>query len=89
MHAELTALRGAGSEAFEGMIGTSQAMQKVFETLARVAPSDSTVLITGESGTGKELAARALHARSVPARATNPVRGFPQARKACAATSRC
>jgi two-component system response regulator HydG len=68
MHAELAALRGAGSEAFEGMIGTSQAMQQVFETLARVAPSDSTVLITGESGTGKELAARALHARSPRAR---------------------
>jgi DNA-binding NtrC family response regulator len=65
---ELVALRGASGESFEGMVGTSQAMQKAFETLSRVAASDSTVLISGESGTGKELAARALHARSPRAR---------------------
>lgn len=64
LRTELVALRGASVESFEGMVGTSQAMQKVFDTLSRVAGSDSTVLITGESGTGKELAARALHARS-------------------------
>jgi two-component system response regulator HydG len=67
LRAELVALRGAVVDGFEGMVGTSQAMQKVFETLSRVALSDSTVLITGESGTGKELAARALHARSTRA----------------------
>ncbi|HHB75971.1 MAG TPA: sigma-54-dependent Fis family transcriptional regulator, partial [Desulfobulbus sp.] len=44
---------------FGNIIGRSPAMQKVFETLALVAPSDATVLITGESGTGKELIASA------------------------------
>jgi two-component system response regulator HydG len=39
-------------------------MQSVFQTLAKVAPSDSSVLIVGESGTGKELCARAIHQRS-------------------------
>ncbi|MDX5362773.1 MAG: sigma-54 dependent transcriptional regulator, partial [Pseudazoarcus pumilus] len=48
----------------EGMVGRSSAMAKVCETLARVAPTDTTVLIRGESGTGKELVARALHAKS-------------------------
>ena len=42
-------------------IGTSKPMQKVFQRLLQVAPTNSTVLITGESGTGKELAARAIH----------------------------
>ncbi|HEX6244615.1 MAG TPA: sigma-54 dependent transcriptional regulator [Polyangiales bacterium] len=64
LRTELAALRGGTSESFEGIVGNSQAMRKVFETLARLGASDSTVLITGESGTGKELAARALHARS-------------------------
>lgn len=49
---------------FGNIIGRSSAMQKVFETLALVAPTDATVLITGESGTGKELIARALHYNS-------------------------
>ncbi|MBA4743073.1 MAG: sigma-54-dependent Fis family transcriptional regulator [Azoarcus sp.] len=48
----------------EGMIGRSSAMAKVCTTLAKVAPTDTTVLIRGESGTGKELVARALHAKS-------------------------
>jgi DNA-binding NtrC family response regulator len=43
------------------LLGRSRAMQEVFRTLRRVAPSRATVLIRGESGTGKELAARALH----------------------------
>jgi transcriptional regulator with GAF, ATPase, and Fis domain len=46
------------------MIGESPAMQKVYDFIARVAPSNSTVLIFGETGTGKELAARAIHQNS-------------------------
>lgn len=46
------------------MVGTSPAMQKLLETIALVAPTQATVLITGESGTGKGLAARAIHANS-------------------------
>jgi len=44
-----------------GIIGQSRAMQELFDTLKRMAPYDSTVLVLGESGTGKELIARALH----------------------------
>jgi two-component system nitrogen regulation response regulator GlnG len=43
------------------MIGRSAAMQEVYRTLARVIPTDLTVMVLGESGTGKELVARALH----------------------------
>jgi transcriptional regulator with GAF, ATPase, and Fis domain len=46
------------------LVGDSPAMKEVFQFIAKVAPTDSTVLITGESGTGKELAARALHRNS-------------------------
>ncbi|WP_372369334.1 sigma-54-dependent transcriptional regulator [Candidatus Uabimicrobium sp. HlEnr_7] len=46
---------------FEGMIGSGEKMQEVFETIIKIAPSRATVLITGETGTGKELVARALH----------------------------
>jgi len=49
---------GAG---IHSIVGRGPAMQKVFTTIRRAAPSDSTVLITGESGTGKELVARAIH----------------------------
>lgn len=49
---------------FNNIIGHSQAIQKVFETITLVAPSDATVLINGESGTGKELIAAALHHNS-------------------------
>lgn len=49
---------------FEEIVGTSQALQAVLTRVAKVAPSDSTVLITGETGTGKELIARAIHKRS-------------------------
>jgi len=43
------------------IVGTSDELREVLETVGRVAPTRSTVLITGESGTGKELAARAIH----------------------------
>lgn len=46
------------------IIGSSPAMIPVYKTLARVAPTKSTVLVVGESGTGKELIARALHQHS-------------------------
>jgi len=49
---------------FSSIIGQSQAMDKLFETMALVAPSEATVLIVGESGTGKELIANALHQNS-------------------------
>ena len=46
------------------MIGTSQSMQEIYDLIDKIAPTNSTVLITGETGTGKELVTRALHARS-------------------------
>jgi len=49
---------------FDEIIGKSDVMQEIFELISRVAPTDSTVLITGESGTGKELIARAVHGNS-------------------------
>lgn len=49
---------------FGDMIGKSEAMQKVFETIERIAPTDMDVLILGETGTGKELVARSIHQRS-------------------------
>jgi two-component system, NtrC family, response regulator len=51
-------------EGFQGLIGTSAPMQRLFETVRRVAVSDLAVLIVGESGTGKELVARAVHHES-------------------------
>jgi len=49
---------------FEEVVGTSKALEAVLSRIAKVAPTDSTVLITGETGTGKELFARAIHKRS-------------------------
>jgi len=47
------------------IIGESPEMESLFDKILKVAPTDSTVLITGESGTGKELVARAIHAHSL------------------------
>ena len=49
---------------FENIIGDNEKMHKVFETIEKVADTDSTILILGESGTGKELIAKAIHYNS-------------------------
>jgi formate hydrogenlyase transcriptional activator len=49
---------------FEEIVGASPALQAVLSRVSKVAPTDSTVLISGETGTGKELIARAIHKRS-------------------------
>ncbi|MFN0243336.1 MAG: sigma-54-dependent transcriptional regulator [Planctomycetota bacterium] len=65
LEAENEALRAQlGGQSFEGVIGTSAAMQAVFVRVRTVAPTDATVLIQGESGTGKERIARAIHNQS-------------------------
>ncbi|MDQ1165601.1 sigma-54-dependent Fis family transcriptional regulator [Flavobacterium sp. SORGH_AS_0622] len=51
----------SNTEGFQGIVGKSEAMQKVYELISQVAPSQSTVLIFGETGTGKELIANAIH----------------------------
>ena len=49
---------------YEEIVGSSSSLQKVLAAIEKVAPTDSTVLITGETGTGKELVAHAIHRRS-------------------------
>lgn len=49
---------------YDEIIGKSDVMQKIYDLISQVAPTDSTVLITGESGTGKELIAQAIHGNS-------------------------
>jgi len=66
LHKENIALREEIDQAsmFEEIIGSSAALRRVLVHVAKVAPTDSTVLIAGETGTGKELVARAIHKRS-------------------------
>jgi PAS domain S-box-containing protein len=66
LHDENLALREQIDQAFmfEEIVGSSSALQTVLSGVVRVAPTDSTVLITGETGTGKELVARAIHKHS-------------------------
>ena len=66
VHKENLALREEidHSSMFEEIVGSSEVIRKVLTQVAKVAPSDSTVLILGETGTGKELIARAIHKRS-------------------------
>jgi transcriptional regulator with GAF, ATPase, and Fis domain len=66
LYKENVALREEINEAsmFEEIIGSSGALRRVLVEVAKVAPTDSTVLILGETGTGKELVARAIHKRS-------------------------
>src|SRR2546422_2889676 len=52
------------SSRFEEIVGSSDALRRGLSQIAKVAPTDSTVLIFGETGTGKELVARAIHAKS-------------------------
>jgi len=51
-------------DSYEGILGTSPAMQDVFRVISKVATTDASVLILGESGTGKEMVAKAVHQRS-------------------------
>ncbi len=52
------------TDSFEGIIGNSQEMLKIYDLINRIAPTQANVLIHGESGTGKELVAKAIHNRS-------------------------
>ncbi len=60
-----------GKDRFGKVVGSSKVMQDLFALLARIAPTDATLLLEGETGTGKELVADAVHAHSL--RATGPL----------------
>jgi two-component system, NtrC family, response regulator AtoC len=64
--AEIRELRGrlTSKKSYEGIIGSSKAMQDVYEMIDAVASSDANILILGESGTGKEVIANAIHFKS-------------------------
>ena len=66
LRAELVQLRAEVTEryGFENLIGTTRAMQEVYELVEAVAESTALVLLTGETGTGKEMLAHAIHYRS-------------------------
>ncbi len=64
----------------EDIVGESEPLKKVLKEVEKVAPSDSSVIITGESGTGKELVARAIHSNS-------PRKYFPLISVHCGALS--
>ena len=66
LHNENVALREEVDKAsmFEEIVGTSPPLKTVLSRISKVAPTDSSILITGETGTGKELIARAIHKRS-------------------------
>jgi formate hydrogenlyase transcriptional activator len=71
---EVDSVRSSGYQDFhpdECVISHSPALKRALDALARVAPTDATVLLTGETGTGKELMARVLHRRS--RRASQPL----------------
>jgi transcriptional regulator with GAF, ATPase, and Fis domain len=55
---------GAMPSVFDDLVGAAPALEAALSRVAKVAPTDSTVLVTGETGTGKELVARAIHRRS-------------------------
>ena len=57
-------LQQTSERQFSGMVGNSEAMQKIHRAIEKVAGTDANVMITGENGTGKELVARALHRQS-------------------------
>jgi len=66
LHDKNVVLRGQIDQAFmfEEIVGTSSGLQGMLSRLMKVAPTDSSVLVSGETGTGKELVARAIHKRS-------------------------